>query len=260
MTVIIKTNAEIEKIRHTGKLVAELLEMIGEHVKIGVTTEKLDSICHDYIINQQHAIPALVNYRGYPKTICTSVNHQICHAIPGSKVLKNGDILNIDVTIQKDGYFADASKMFILGTASILAKRLVQVAHECLFLGIAQVKPGIKLGTIGNVIEAHANQYGYSVVREYCGHGIGKEIHEDPNVLHFKSSAPDSEIILQPNMVFTIEPMINAGSYHTKKMNDGWTVVTRDHSLSAQWEHTILVTNDGYEILTLREEERKIMN
>lgn len=249
----IKKPGEIEKIRIASKLAAEVLEMIEPHVKIGVTTDELNTICHDYIVNVQNAIPAPLNYRGFPKSICTSLNHQICHGIPGSKKLKNGDILNIDITVIKDGYHGDTSKMFFVGTPSILAKRLVNIAYECLCLGIDQVKPGNRIGDIGAAIQQHAEANHFSVVREYCGHGIGKCFHEDPNILHF--GTPNTGEELKPGMVFTIEPMINAGKRHAKVLPDGWTVVTKDHSLSAQWEHTILVTESGHEILTLRKEE-----
>ena len=254
MAISIKTPSEIEKMRIAGKLAAEVLEMIEPHVKIGVTTEKLNQICHDYIVNEQKAIPAPLNYHGFPKSICTSLNHQICHGIPGPKELKEGDILNIDVTIIKNGYHGDTSKMFILGNPSILAERLVRIAHECLWLGIEAVKPGAYFGDIGEAIQKHAEKERFSVVREYCGHGIGKIFHEEPSVLHYGKKGT-GEIIL-PGMTFTIEPMINAGKRDLKKMPDNWTVVTKDHRLSAQWEHTFLVTDHGYEILTLRQEEK----
>ncbi len=254
MAISIKTPSEIEKMRIAGKLAAEVLEMIEPHVKIGVTTEKLNQICHDYIVNEQKAIPAPLNYHGFPKSICTSLNHQICHGIPGPKELKEGDILNIDVTIIKNGYHGDTSKMFILGNPSILAERLVRIAHECLWLGIEAVKPGAYFGDIGEAIQKHAEKERFSVVREYCGHGIGKIFHEEPSVLHYGKKGT-GEIIL-PGMTFTIEPMINAGKRDLKKLPDNWTVVTKDHSLSAQWEHTFLVTDHGYEILTLRQEEK----
>ena len=233
MAISIKTPSEIEKMRIAGKLAAEVLEMIEPHVKIGVTTEKLNQICHDYIVNEQKAIPAPLNYHGFPKSICTSLNHQICHGIPGPKELKEGDILNIDVTIIKNGYHGDTSKMFILGNPSILAERLVRIAHECLWLGIEAVKPGAYFGDIGEAIQKHAEKERFSVVREYCGHGIGKIFHEEPSVLHYGKKGT-GEIIL-PGMTFTIEPMINAGKRDLKKLPDNWTVVTKDHSLSAQW-------------------------
>ena len=253
MTVSIKTPDEIEKMRVAGRLAAEVLEMIGPHVQAGITTNELDEICHDYIVNQQQAIPAPLNYHGFPKSICTSVNHVICHGIPNEKRLKNGDIVNIDITVIKDGYHGDTSKMFFVGEPSIKGQRLSRIAYECLRIGIDLVKPGIQLGDIGYAIQQHAEANHYSVVREYCGHGIGKQFHEDPQVLHY--GQPATGLSLEPGMTFTIEPMINAGKRQVKLLKDGWTVVTKDHSLSAQWEHTILVTETGHEILTLRQEE-----
>lgn len=255
MSVIIKTPEEIEKMRVSGRLAAEVLEMIAPYVQPGTTTDELDQRCHDYIVNVQNAIPAPLNYRGFPKSICTSVNHQVCHGIPGNKTLKNGDIINIDITTIKDGFHGDTSKMFLVGDASILAKRLTKVTYEALWLGINQVKPGAYLGDIGHIIQQYAESHNYSVVHEYCGHGIGRGFHEDPQVLHYGS--PGTGIKLLPGMCFTIEPMINAGKRQVKMLPDGWTVVTKDRSLSAQWEHTILVTETGYEILTLRDEERE---
>jgi methionyl aminopeptidase len=252
--IIIKNSEDIEKMRVAGRLAAEVLEMIGPHVREGITTDELDKICHDYIVNEQKATPAPLNYHGYPKSICTSVNHQVCHGIPGPKKLKDGDIVNIDVTVLKDGYHGDTSKMFTIGKSSILSDRLIKVTYECLSIGMDQVKPGAHFGDIGAAIQQHAEKNRFSVVREYCGHGIGKVFHESPNVLHY-GKAGTGEII-QPGMIFTIEPMINAGKRDVKLLPDGWTVVTKDHSLSAQWEHTILVTESGYEILTLRNEER----
>jgi len=255
METIIKTPEEIEKMRIAGKLAADVLEMIGEYVKPGVSTEKLNQICHDYIVDVQKAIPAPLNYKGFPKSICTSVNHQVCHGIPNEKkILKNGDIINIDVTVIKDGYHGDTSKMFCVGNPSILGKRLSIITRECLFIGIEQVKPGNYTGDIGHAIQKYAEKNRFSVVREYCGHGIGKVFHEDLQILHY--GVPKTGVKLEPGMIFTIEPMINAGKKETKLLNDDWTVVTKDHSLSAQWEHTILVTDTGYEILTLREEEK----
>jgi methionyl aminopeptidase len=251
----IKTNEDIEKMRIVGKLAADVLDMIGPYVKEGVTTDELDQICHDYIVNVQQAIPAPLNYHGYPKSICTSVNHQICHGIPGPKKLKNGDIINVDVTVLKDGYHGDTSKMFYVGKPSVLAERLVNITQECMYLGIEKVKPGAYLGDIGEVIQQHAEKNRFTVVREYCGHGIGKIFHEPPNVLHYGKAGTGEQ--LRAGMIFTIEPMINAGKRDVKLLPDGWTVVTKDHSLSAQWEHTILVTETGYEILTLRAEEEK---
>lgn len=255
MSVIIKTPEEIEKMRVAGRLAAEVLEMIEPHVQPGITTEELDRICHDYIVTQQKAIPAPLNYRGFPKSICTSVNHQVCHGIPGNKKLKNGDIVNIDITIIKDGFHGDTSKMFFVGEPSILARRLTQVTHDALWIGIRKVKPGVRLGDIGHAIQQFAESHHYSVVQEYCGHGIGRGFHEDPQVLHY--GTPGTGITLQAGMCFTIEPMINAGKRQVKMLPDDWTVVTKDRSLSAQWEHTILVTGTGYEVLTLRQEEQE---
>jgi len=254
MAVTIKNAEEIEKMRVAGRLASNVLTMIGDHVQAGITTDELDQICHDYITNVQDAIPAPLNYHGFPKSVCTSVNHVICHGIPGDKKLKDGDIINIDVTVIKDGYHGDTSKMFHVGKTSILAQRLVKVAHESMMLGIEMVKPGIRLGDIGHVIQQHAEKEHFSVVREYCGHGIGQVFHEEPQVLHY--GTPGTGMALQSGMTFTIEPMINAGKRHVRQLPDGWTVVTKDRSLSAQWEHTILVTDDGFEILTLRDEER----
>jgi len=255
MAVTIKTGIEIEKMRVAGKLAADVLEMIGSHVQVGVTTDELNTLCHDYIVNVQKAIPAPLNYRGFPKSICTSVNHVVCHGIPGKKVLKNGDIINIDVTVIKDGYHGDTSKMFFVGEPLIKAKHLVKIAQECLYIGIDLVKPGVRLGDIGHAIQSHAEKNRCSVVRDYCGHGIGRIFHEDPQVLHY--GTPNTGEILREGMTFTIEPMVNLGKYDTRLLPDHWTVVTKDHSLSAQWEHTLLVTADGVEILTLRNEEKK---
>lgn len=253
MTVSIKTPAEIEKMRVAGRLAAEVLEMIEPHVKAGITTNELDQICHDYIVNDQDAIPAPLNYRGFPKSICTSVNHQICHGIPSDKKLKNGDIINIDITVIKDGYHGDTSKMFAISEPKILANRLIETAREAMLVGIRMVKPGVKLGDIGHAIQSYSEAQRFSVVREYCGHGIGAQFHEDPQVLHY--GKPDTGMELKEGMTFTIEPMINAGKRFNKLLPDGWTVVTKDHSLSAQWEHTLLVTKDGVEVLTLRSGE-----
>jgi methionyl aminopeptidase len=250
MTVSIKTTEESEKMRIAGRLAAEVLEMIEAHVQTGVSTEQLDRLCHDYIVNDQQAIPAPLNYRGFPKSICTSVNHQVCHGIPGERKLKNGDMVNIDITVIKDEFHGDTSKIFFIGEPSVIARRLAAVSYDCLCLGIRMVKPGARLGDIGHAIQRHAEAHNYSVVREYCGHGIGRNFHEDPQVLHY--GTPGTGVVLEPGMTFTIEPMINAGKRHTKLLKDGWTVVTKDHSLSAQWEHTILVTETGYEVLTLR--------
>jgi methionyl aminopeptidase len=254
MGVTIKTAAEIEKMRNVGKLAAEVLDIIAPHVQAGVTTLELDHICHDYIVNEQKAFPAPLNYRGFPKSICTSVNQVVCHGIPNEKHLKKGDVVNIDITVIKDGYHGDTSKMFTVGKPSILAKRLIEVTQDALWLGINKVKPGCRLGDIGHTIQTFVEDHHYSVVREYCGHGIGKDFHEDPQVLHY--GKPDTGLVLQPGMCFTIEPMVNAGKQQVKMKPDGWTVVTKDRSLSAQFEHTILVTEAGFEVLTLREEER----
>lgn len=251
--IVIKTPQDIEKMRIVGRLAGEVLEMIGSHVKVGVTTDELNKICHDYIVNQQQAIPAPLNYKGFPKSICTSVNHVVCHGIPGDRKLKDGDIVNVDVTVLKDGYHGDTSKMFMVGKPTILADRLVNITQECLYLGIKMVKPGIRFGDIGAAIQAHAEKNRFTVVREYCGHGIGKIFHEPPNVLHY--GKPGTGETLVAGMIFTIEPMINAGKRDVKLLPDEWTVVTKDHSLSAQWEHTILVTDTGFEVLTKRKDE-----
>jgi len=253
MSITIKTPEEIEKMRLAGRLAADVLQMIEPHIQTGMTTDELDQICHDYIVNEQKAIPAPLNYRGFPKSICTSVNHVICHGIPGNKKLKSGDIMNIDITVIKDDYHGDTSKMFFVGGPSIRAKRLVKTTYECMKLGIEMVKPGVHLGNIGHAIQQYAESNNYSVVREYCGHGIGREFHEDPQVLHY--GVKDTGLIIEEGMIFTIEPMINMGKRHVKLLPDEWTVVTKDRSLSAQWEHTILVTADGHEVLTKRDDE-----
>ena len=256
MAIDIKTSADIAKMRVAGKLAAEVLEMIGEHVVAGVSTGELDSICHDFIVNAQKAIPAPLNYNGFPKSICTSINHVICHGIPSDeKSLKPGDIINIDVTVIKDGFHGDTSKMFFVGKTPDHAKRLVRVTQECLYKAIDLVRPGIKLGDIGHIIQQHGEAHNYSIVREYCGHGIGRVFHEDPQVLHY--GAPNQGIEITEGMTFTIEPMLNAGTRHTKlSTKDGWTVTTKDRRLSAQWEHTLAVTSTGCEVLTRRSEER----
>ncbi len=248
MPVTIKTPDEIEKMRIAGRLAGEVLQMIRPHVQPGISTGELDRICHDYIVNEQQAIPAPLNYRGFPKSICTSVNHVVCHGIPGDKVLKKGDALNIDVTVIKDGFHGDTSKMFFVGEPPVASARLARISHECMKIGIDMVRPGIKLGDIGHAIQKHAESNHCSIVREYCGHGIGREFHEDPQVLHY--GKPGTGMVLEAGMTFTIEPMVNAGKRYTKLLPDGWTVVTKDHSLSAQWEHTILVTDSGHEVLT----------
>ncbi len=255
MSIVIKTPDEIEKMRIAGRLAAEVLEMLEPHIQPGITTEEIDRICHDYIVNTQRAIPAPLNYRGFPKSICTSVNHQVCHGIPGNKKLKNGDIVNIDITVIKDGFHGDTSKMYMIGEPSILAQRLCTITREAMHIGIAQVRPGTHLNEIGIAIQKFVESHNYSVVREYCGHGIGRDFHEEPQVLHYGTHDKGPE--LMPGMCFTIEPMVNAGKPMVKLLPDGWTVVTKDRSLSAQWEHTILVTEDGHEILTLRQEELK---
>jgi methionyl aminopeptidase len=250
MSIHIKTPDEIEKMRVAGQLAADVLHMIAPYVKAGVTTDELDRLCHDYIVNEQGAIPAPLNYHGFPKSICTSINHQVCHGIPANKKLKDGDILNIDITVIKDQFHGDTSKMFYVGEPSILAKRVCRISHECMKIGIEMVKPGVRLGDIGHAIQQHAESNNCSVVREFCGHGIGLQFHEEPQVLHY--GTPGTKEILEPGMTFTIEPMINAGKRHVKMLPDGWTVITKDRSLSAQWEHTILVTDDGFEVLTCR--------
>lgn len=248
MSVTVKTPEEIEKMRVAGRLAADVLDMIAPHVVPGITTGELDRLCHDYIVEEQQAIPAPLNYKGFPRSICTSVNHQVCHGIPGEKRLKKGDIINVDVTVIKDGYHGDTSRMFFVGEPPIQARRLVEVTRECMYRGIEQVRPGAHLGDIGHAIQSHAERHGFSVVREYCGHGIGRIFHEDPQVLHYGHPGTGMELV--PGLTFTIEPMINAGRPEVRLLPDNWTVVTRDHSLSAQWEHTVLVTETGYEILT----------
>jgi methionyl aminopeptidase len=250
MPVTIKTPEEIEKMRVAGRLAADVLHMIRSYVKPGITTEELDAICHDYITNTQKAIPAPLNYHGFPKSICTSVNHVVCHGIPSKKQLKKGDIVNIDITVIKDGYHGDTSKMFFVGEPSVIAKRISQVSYECMCLGTEMVKPGIHLGDIGHAIQTHAETNSFSIVREFCGHGIGRVFHEEPQVLHY--GTPGTKLKLEAGMTFTIEPMVNTGKRHVKLLPDKWTVVTKDHSLSAQWEHTVLVTEDGFEVLTVR--------
>jgi methionyl aminopeptidase len=254
MAIEIKSAADIEHMRVAGRLAAEVLDFIAPHVRAGVTTGEIDRLCHDYMVNVQGTIPAPLNYAPagytpYPRSICTSVNHQVCHGVPDdAKVLKNGDIVNIDVTVIKDGYHGDTSRMYYVGEPSIAARRLCEITYECMWLGIAQVKPGAALGDIGHAIQVHAEKHGYSVVREFCGHGIGRKFHEDPQILHY--GRPGTLDRVQAGMTFTIEPMINAGRREIKELRDGWTIVTKDHSLSAQWEHTVLVTSSGYEILT----------
>ncbi|MGH8122379.1 MAG: type I methionyl aminopeptidase [Rudaea sp.] len=249
MHVTIKTPEQIEKMRIAGRLAADVLEMIAPHVKPGISTEELDTLCHDYIVNVQQAVPANVGYKGFPKTVCTSVNHVICHGIPSpGKILKDGDIVNIDVTVIKDGWHGDTSRMYYVGKPDVRAQRLCTVTFEAMMLGIGVVRPGATLGDIGNAIQKHVEGNGFSVVREYCGHGIGQIYHEDPQVLHYGHRGVG--LRLEKGMTFTVEPMVNAGKPQTRLLPDGWTVVTRDHSLSAQWEHTVTVTDDGVEILT----------
>lgn len=254
MSIHLKTPEEIEKMRVACRLGAEVLDFITPYVKPGVTTGELDKLCHDYMTEQQGTTSATLNYAppGYPpfpKSICTSINHQVCHGIPGDKVLKKGDIMNIDVTVIKDGFYGDNSRMFIVGDAGILPKRLCQITFECMWLGIAAVKPGARLGDIGHAIQKHAEGNGFSVVREFCGHGVGRNFHEDPQVLHY--GKPGTGIELQPGMIFTVEPMINAGKAAISELPDGWTIITKDRSLSAQWEHSVLVTESGVEVLTV---------
>jgi len=251
--VIIKTAEQIAGMRIAGKLAADVLVMLTEHVKVGVTTDTLDRLAYDFIVNTQKAIPACLNYKGFPRSICTSINHQVCHGIPGSKKLADGDIVNIDVTVIKDGYFGDTSMMFEIGKPTVRGSRICRIAHECLWIGIDMVKPGATLGDIGYAIQTHAQSNHCSVVREYCGHGVGLEFHEEPHVMHYGKKGDG--LVLTPGMTFTIEPMINLGKKDIKILPDGWTVVTRDRTLSAQWEHTLAVTETGVEILTLRPNE-----
>ena len=253
--VPIKAPAEQAAMRIAGRLTADVLDMIGPFVVAGVSTEELDRICHDYIVNPQAAIPAPLNYKGFPKSICTSVNHVVCHGIPGDKRLKHGDVINIDVTVIKDGWHGDSSRMYVVGQPSVQAKRLMDICREAMWIGIRSVRPGTRLGDIGHQIQTFVEGRGYSVVREYCGHGIGQVFHEDPQILHY--GEPGTGLELSAGMIFTIEPMVNAGKRHVRLLPDGWTVVTKDHSLSAQWEHTVLVTNQGFEVLTLGREERE---
>jgi len=256
MSVSIKNSEDIKKMRVAGKLASEVLDYITQFIKPNITTEEIDKICHDYMVNEQKTIPAPLNYAPpghspYPKSVCTSVNHQICHGIPGPKSLKKGDVVNIDITVIKDGYHGDTSRMFYVGEPSIQAKRLCEITYQSMWLGIKEVKPGARLGDIGHAIQTYAESNGYSVVREFCGHGIGLVFHEEPQVLHYGQIG--SGVELRPGMIFTIEPMINAGKRDIKMLPDGWTVVTKDRSLSAQWEHTILVTESSYEVLTVSE-------
>ncbi len=254
MSPSLKTVDDIEKMRIAGRLAAEVLDYITPYVKPGVSTGTLDKLCHDYMVGVQGTVPAPLNYappghRPYPKSICTSVNHQVCHGVPGDKVLRNGDIVNIDITVIKDGWHGDTSRMFYVGEPSVQARRLCEVTYECMWKGIAVVRPGATLGDIGFAIQKHAESNGFSVVREFCGHGIGKRFHEEPQILHY--GRPGMGLKLAAGMTFTVEPMINAGKRDIRQLADGWTIVTADHSLSAQWEHTVLVTDDAYEVLTV---------
>jgi methionyl aminopeptidase len=253
MPAVLKNTADIAGMHIAGRLASEVLDFITPHVRAGITTGELDRLCHEYMVDVQGTVPAPLNYappgyRPYPKSICTSVNHQVCHGIPGDRVLKNGDIVNIDVTVIKEGYHGDTSRMFYVGEPSIAARRLCEVTYDCMWLGIAQVRPGAHLGDIGHAIQTHAEKHGYSVVREFCGHGIGRKFHEEPQILHY--GKPGTLDALVPGMTFTVEPMINAGRREIRELADGWTIVTKDHSLSAQWEHTVLVTESGFEVLT----------
>jgi methionine aminopeptidase type I len=254
MTVTIKTADEQDKMRIAGRLAADVLDMISDYVKPGVTTGELDRICHDYITEVQDAIPAPLNYRGFPKSICTSVNHVVCHGIPGDRRLKAGDLVNIDVTVIKDGFHGDTSRMFFVGKPGIQAQRLTDVAFESMWLGIEELAPGKHLGDVGAAIQHHVEKNRFTVVREYCGHGIGRVFHEDPQVLHY--GTPGTGMELRAGMTLTVEPMVNAGKAAVKLLPDGWTVVTKDHSLSAQWEHTVLITETGHEVLTLGADAR----
>ena len=243
-----KSPEDIEKMRIAGRLAAEVLDLVSTHIMPGITTAELDAVCHDHIVHVQRAIPAPLDYLGFPRSICTSVNHQVCHGIPSEKRLKNGDIVNVDITVIKDGFHGDTSRMMFVGEPSIAARRLCRVG-EAMWIGIEMVRPGIRLGDIGHAIQRHAEQHGYSVVREYCGHGIGRNFHEEPQVLHY--GTPGTREMLEEGWTFTIEPMVNAGRRQVKLLKDGWTVVTKDRSLSAQWEHTVAVTESGVEVLTL---------
>ena len=253
MAVTIKTTEEIEKMRTAGKLAADVLEMIAPHVQPGITTNELDQICHDFMVDEQKVIPAPLNYKGFPKSICTSVNHVVCHGIPNDRKLKDGDIVNIDITVINDEYHGDTSKMFLVGKPMQARQRVCEISRECLLIGIDLVKPGATLGDIGHAIQIYAEKNNCSVVREYCGHGIGRIFHEDPQVLHYGEAG--TGLILEAGMTFTIEPMINLGKRNVSTLPDGWTVVTKDRKMSAQWEHTILVTDTGHEVLTRRPDE-----
>lgn len=255
MSITIKTPEEQERMRIAGRLAADVLDMIGEHVRPGVSTGELDKICHDYIVDEQQAIPAPLNYRGFPKSICTSVNHVVCHGIPGDRKLKNGDIVNIDITVIKEGFHGDTSRMFFVGEPSVISERVTRASFEGMWLGIRVIKPGARLGDVGHAIQTFVEKQRFSIVREYCGHGIGRMFHEDPQVLHYGRPGTGQELV--PGMTITVEPMVNAGRRDVKLLADGWTVVTKDHSLSAQWEHTVLVTDTGYDVLTLGAADRE---
>ncbi len=253
MAVTIKTPEEIEKMRLAGRLASEVLDYITPFVKPGVTTGRLNDLCHTYMVSEQKTVPAPLNYappgyKPFPKSICTSVNHQVCHGIPGDRILKASDVLNIDVTVIKDGFHGDSSRMYYVAEPSIQARRLCDVTYECMWVGISHIRPGTRLGDIGAAIQAHAERHGYSVVREFCGHGIGRKFHEDPQILHYGKAGTGLQ--LEQGMTFTVEPMINAGRPAIRELADGWTIVTKDHSLSAQWEHTVLVTESGFDVLT----------
>ena len=254
IAVTIKTPPEQDKMRVAGRLAADVLDMIGRHVEPGITTGELDRICHEFITGEQGAVPAPLNYRGFPKSICTSVNHVVCHGIPGERKLRDGDIVNIDITVIKDAFHGDTSRMFTVGAPNVLALRLIEVCRDAMWAGIHKIRPGARLGDIGHAVQSLAEAERFSIVREYCGHGIGRVFHEDPQVLHY--GTPGTGLELAPGMTFTVEPMINAGKRNVKLLADGWTVVTKDHSLSAQWEHTVLVTETGYEVLTLGAADR----
>lgn len=255
MNITVKTPEEQARMRVAGRLTADVLDMIGEHIVPGVTTDELDAICHDFIVNHQKAIPAPLNYRGFPKSICTSVNHVVCHGIPGNKRLANGDVVNVDITVIKDGFHGDSSRMFQVGKPTSAGQRLADIAFEAMWQGIRQVRAGARLGDIGHAIQTYAEAQHTSVVREYCGHGIGRQFHEDPQVLHY--GKPGTGVELVAGMTITVEPMVNAGKRHVRLKPDGWTVVTKDGRLSAQWEHTVLVTETGYEVLTIGAADRE---
>lgn len=255
MQVTIKTPAEQQQMRLAGRLAADVLDMIGPYIIPGVTTDDLNTRCHEYIVNEQKAVPAPLNYRGFPKSICTSVNHVVCHGIPSpEKRLKQGDVINVDVTVIKDGWHGDTSRMYAVGKIAPAAQRLIDITREAMWTGIRQIRPGTRLGDLGAAIQGFVEPQHLSIVREYCGHGIGRIFHEDPQVLHYGERGRGFELV--PGMTFTVEPMVNAGKRHVRLLPDGWTVITKDHSLSAQWEHTVLVTDTGYEVLTLGAAER----